>query len=106
MIEIYHQSLQSENIVTISHATSVFADIGGQITLDMIREKQKYVLNNEMKAFLRVRCGQPQVQRGRLTYRDIPSNKPEVLSKLMEVINTPVQDRFYALAPVEPVEQE
>ena len=50
--ELYEKSCTMDNQIGSCATDTTFADICGNITIEMIQAKQKYVLNNEMKAFL------------------------------------------------------
>ena len=80
-----------------------FSSICGMITDEMIQNNHKCLLNNEMKSFIQVRVGEPNVCRGRLSYRNVLSNKSDVVVKLMEVIAYPVTERYFTDQPLKPV---
>ena len=101
LVEIILQTAEGNDLNSSSGV--VFADIVDLITLNMLKKHQKMLLNNVAKSFIRVRVGEAHMHRGRLTYRNVPSNKSDVLLKLFEVIQCPVRERFFSDVPLEPV---
>ena len=88
--------------VTPSHIpmNSSFTSVCNGLTLDIIMSNKAAILLPEARAFVKVRSAAV-VNRGKRTFRNIPTLKVDLLNKLFEMINCDVSTRFYSM-PVMP----
>ena len=81
-----------------------FMEMCSNITVDILTQNKKYILNAEAKSFIRVRS-EVSLVRGRLTYKNIPDRKEDVLKRLVQIIGKPIRSRFFVTKPVAPILQ-
>ena len=55
-----------------------------------------------MKSFVRVRSDRNLTQNGKITYINIPDLKDNLMKRLIELRNTDIRDKVYAVPPVMP----
>ena len=55
-----------------------------------------------MLVFVQVRS-KSTIRAGRISYCDIPKNKPEIFERMWTLHNAPVMDKIYPCRPLEPI---
>ena len=71
------------------------------ITFDIVNINKKFILSAEAKSFIKVRSVVA-LTRGRLTYKNVPDLKEDVLRRLVEMISYLVKGRYFVTEPSKP----
>ena len=104
--EIVVQSFLDVNNGTSEQSTSTetylsFDVVSNSITYALLRDKGDKIPNREYVAFIRVRS-KAIVRGGKLSYLNVPSRKDQLMSRLVQLRNEPVNARKFAVCPVPP----
>ena len=100
--KLYQIMMKHRHIVQAEGSQSLsFHDMCKDMDISVIMENKKTILSVEAKAFIKVRS-EARVSRGRISYKNLPDLKDDVLAKVVETIAVPVRGRLIPLPPIMP----
>ena len=90
----------TENQSTTNGFTS-FNEIADILRYDEVTKYRSSLLKDEMLCFVQVRS-EKKIRSGKISYLNVPKNKPEIFESLWKLHNAPIKPRLFPTYPSEP----
>ena len=101
---ITNASVNNDNNTPMLNINSSYSAIADRLTYDWVLSCKSSLTKNNLDCFVKARS-EPRIRSGKLSYINIPKNKPELFEKLWELHNAVVAFRKYEAPPEVPLQQ-